>query len=99
MQYAFSMTSRMVTIAVTCAVLLCGLLFLLGVEIGVRFVAPAWSGGDAAARSASPSPEASAQPVAAVSTGPTITPAVAPVPTQSTYTGDVTSLPASSSTN
>ena len=57
MQYAFSMTSRMVTIAVTCAVLLCGLLFLLGVEIGVRFVAPAWSGGDAAARSASPSPE------------------------------------------
>ncbi|AUT73438.1 MULTISPECIES: hypothetical protein [Paraburkholderia] len=36
MQYVFSMTSRMVTIAITCAVLLCVLLFLLGMEIGAR---------------------------------------------------------------
>ncbi|MFX1737481.1 hypothetical protein PXJ20_15105 [Paraburkholderia sp. A1RI_3L] len=36
MQYVFSMTSRMVTIAVSCALLLCLLLFLLGVEIGAR---------------------------------------------------------------
>jgi hypothetical protein len=36
MQYVFSMTSRMVTIAASCAVLLCLLLFLLGVEIGTR---------------------------------------------------------------
>lgn len=36
MQYVFSMTSRMVTIAVGCALLLCLLLFLLGMEIGAR---------------------------------------------------------------
>jgi hypothetical protein len=36
MQYVFSMTSRMVTIAVSCALLLCLLLFLLGMEIGAR---------------------------------------------------------------
>ena len=41
MQYVFSMTSRMVNIAASCALLLCVLLFLLGVEIGARFVAPA----------------------------------------------------------
>jgi hypothetical protein len=40
MQYVFSMTSRMVTIALACALLLCLLLFLLGFEIGARFVAP-----------------------------------------------------------
>ncbi|AQV98975.1 hypothetical protein BJN34_34415 [Cupriavidus necator] len=38
MTYVFSMSSRMVTIAVTCAVLLCALLFLMGVEIGARLV-------------------------------------------------------------
>jgi len=38
-QYVFSMTSRMVTIAATCALLLCVLLFLLGIEIGTRFAA------------------------------------------------------------
>lgn len=36
MQYVFSMTSRMVTIAITSAVVLCILLFLMGVEIGAR---------------------------------------------------------------
>ncbi|HEY3599918.1 MAG TPA: hypothetical protein VGL08_20670 [Paraburkholderia sp.] len=41
MQYVFSMTSRMVTIAASCTLLLCVLLFLLGVEIGARFVGPA----------------------------------------------------------
>jgi hypothetical protein len=40
-QYVFSMTSRMVTIAATCALLLCVLLFVLGVEIGARFSAAA----------------------------------------------------------
>ncbi|MFM0392574.1 hypothetical protein [Paraburkholderia phytofirmans] len=40
-QYVFSMTSRMVTIAAACALLLCVLLFLLGVEIGARFSADA----------------------------------------------------------
>lgn len=38
MTYVFSMSSRMVTIAVTCAVLLCALLFVMGVEIGARLV-------------------------------------------------------------
>ncbi|MDN7178996.1 hypothetical protein M0D69_13420 [Caballeronia sp. SEWSISQ10-4 2] len=41
MPYVFSMTSRMVSIAVSCALLLCVLLFLLGFEIGARFVVPA----------------------------------------------------------
>ncbi|CAB3780641.1 hypothetical protein [Pararobbsia alpina] len=40
MQYVISMTSRMVTIAACCVLLLCVLLFLLGFEIGARFVAP-----------------------------------------------------------
>ncbi|MFL9921726.1 hypothetical protein PQR75_41615 [Paraburkholderia fungorum] len=40
-QYVFSMTSRMVTIAATCALLLCVLLFVLGIEIGARFSAAA----------------------------------------------------------
>jgi hypothetical protein len=40
MQYVISMTSRMVTIAAGCVLLLCVLLFMLGVEIGARFVAP-----------------------------------------------------------
>jgi hypothetical protein len=53
-QYVFSMTSRMVTIAATCALLLCVLLFLLGVEIGTRFAA---------------SPDAATAPAATVSTG------------------------------
>ena len=43
MQYVFSMTSRMVTIAITSAVLLCVLLFLLGVEIGARMNWPSHS--------------------------------------------------------
>jgi hypothetical protein len=41
MPYVFSMTARMATIAASCILLLCVLLFLLGVEIGARYVAPA----------------------------------------------------------
>ena len=37
MQYVISMTSRMVTIAACCVLLLCVLLFVLGIEIGARF--------------------------------------------------------------
>ncbi len=36
MQYTFSMTSRMVTLTVVCVLLLCVLLFLVGVEIGQK---------------------------------------------------------------
>gem|GEM_PF-875719 len=39
MQYVFSMTSRMVTIALGCALLLGVLLFLLGMQIGARLTA------------------------------------------------------------
>lgn len=35
--YVFSMTSRMVTIVAACTLLLCALLFLLGVQIGARY--------------------------------------------------------------
>ena len=41
MPYVFSMTARMATIAACCILLLCVLLFLLGVEIGARYAAPA----------------------------------------------------------
>ena len=36
MQYTFSMTPRTVTLAVVCLVLLCVLLFLVGLEIGQK---------------------------------------------------------------
>lgn len=39
-QFVFTMTSRMVAIAATCAVLLCILLFLLGVQIGKLMIVP-----------------------------------------------------------
>ncbi|WP_295983863.1 hypothetical protein [uncultured Variovorax sp.] len=38
-QYVFTMSSRMVAITVACMVLLCVLLFLMGIEIG-KLVAP-----------------------------------------------------------
>lgn len=38
-QYVFTMSSRMVAITVTCLVLLCALLFLMGIEIG-KLIAP-----------------------------------------------------------
>jgi len=52
-QYVFTMTSRMVAITATCLVLLCALLFVLGMQIGELIVTPP----------AAPSPVASA-PVA-----------------------------------
>lgn len=36
MQYTFSMTPRMLTLTAVCLVLLCVLLFLVGVEIGQK---------------------------------------------------------------
>lgn len=36
MQYTFSMTPRMMTLAAVCLVLLCVLLFLVGMEIGQK---------------------------------------------------------------
>jgi hypothetical protein len=36
MQYTFSMTPRMMTLTVVCLVLLCVLLFLVGMEIGQK---------------------------------------------------------------
>jgi len=41
MQYTLSLTTRMMTIAGLCLLLLCVLLFLLGVEIGKRVSLPA----------------------------------------------------------
>lgn len=52
-QYVFTMSSRMVAITVTCLVLLCALLFLMGVEIG-KLLAPAPVA--AAAATAAPAP-------------------------------------------
>ncbi|MFI5447668.1 hypothetical protein [Polaromonas sp. UC242_47] len=40
MQYTLSLTTRMMTIAGLCLLLLCVLLFLLGVEIGKRVALP-----------------------------------------------------------
>jgi hypothetical protein len=40
MQYTLSLTPRMLTIAGLCVLLLCALLFLLGVEIGQRIAPP-----------------------------------------------------------
>lgn len=68
MQYVFSMTSRMVTIALGCALLLCALLFLLGFEIGARFVGPTSSPVLAAPSVVPASP--SAAPLAALSGAP-----------------------------
>jgi hypothetical protein len=61
MQYTLSLTTRMMTIAGLCLVLLCLLLFLLGVEIGKRVVAPADGVGPAPV--AMPLPAASAVPI------------------------------------
>lgn len=67
MQYVFSMTSRMVTIALGCALLLCVLLFVLGFEIGARFVAP-------------PEPTAMAMQAGPVTTVVSAAPAATPMP-------------------
>jgi predicted lipid-binding transport protein (Tim44 family) len=72
MQYVFSMTSRMVTIALGCALLLCVLLFALGVEIGARFVAPS-------------EPPAMAVQTGSVATLVSAAPAASPAPTPTPF--------------
>ncbi|MEX3637377.1 hypothetical protein [Paraburkholderia sp. BR14320] len=79
MQYVFSMTSRMVTIAVSCALLLCVLLFLLGMEIGARMNRPPAQSAAAVVVSVAPQSGAAAQ--ASLDTGDL---AVAPAPASST---------------
>ncbi|QNK68941.1 hypothetical protein H7F35_04230 [Variovorax sp. PAMC26660] len=69
-QYVFTMSSRMVAITVTCLVLLCALLFLMGIEIG-KLLAPA------------PVPAAAVvapAPLQSPSSSPAPAPAVAPAP-------------------
>lgn len=65
MPYVFSMTTRMATIAACCVLLLCVLLFLLGVEIGARYVAPAQASGTPAASERAPVPASADAPTAA----------------------------------
>lgn len=60
-QYVFTLTSRMVAITATCVVLLCLLLFLLGMQIGKLMATPtiapdAQARPPAAAASAAPAP-------------------------------------------
>ena len=69
MPYVFSMTTRMATIAACCVLLLCVLLFLLGVEIGARYVAPAQAASMPAASETAPAP-VPASPDAAASAVP-----------------------------
>ncbi|MGJ7530151.1 hypothetical protein [Variovorax sp. GB1P17] len=71
-QYVFTMTSRMVAITVTCLVLLCVLLFVMGVEIG-KLLAPV----------APVAPAVAAPAVAPPAPSPS-TPAAAPTPPAST---------------
>lgn len=59
-QYVFTMSSRMVAITAVCLVLLCVLLFLMGIEIG-KLLAPAPA--PAAAAVAAPSPMPSSSPL------------------------------------
>jgi len=67
-QYVFTMSSRMVAITAACLVLLCVLLFLMGIEIG-KLLAPAPVPMPAAAAPAqqpqSPSPSAAPAPAPA----------------------------------
>jgi hypothetical protein len=70
MQYVISMTSRMVTIAACCVLLLCVLLFVLGIEIGARFVAPHDAPATESvnpALSITPAPDTTSDPSAAAS--------------------------------
>lgn len=85
MQYVFTMTSRMVAIAGACAVLLCILLFLLGVEIGKTVAAPSSplpAGLSVPSVPSIPSLPGAAAPAAAPagSVSPAAAPATAPAP-------------------
>ena len=59
-QYVFTMSSRMVAITAVCLVLLCVLLFLMGIEIG-KLLAPTPT--PAAAAVAAPAPMPSSSPL------------------------------------
>ncbi|AVQ84344.1 hypothetical protein A3K87_28950 [Variovorax paradoxus] len=59
-QYVFTMSSRMVAITAVCLVLLCVLLFLMGIEIG-KLLAP--TPAPAAAAVAAPAPMPSSSPL------------------------------------
>jgi hypothetical protein len=72
MQYTLSLTTRMMTLAGLCLLLLCVLLFLLGVEIGKKMSVPAEGAAPAAAVTVAPptpalavASEAPSAPVAA----------------------------------
>jgi hypothetical protein len=56
MQYTLSLTTRMMTIAGLCLLLLCVLLFLLGVEIGKRVSLPVEGAMPVVVMPAAPSP-------------------------------------------
>lgn len=58
-QYVFTMSSRMVAITAVCLVLLCVLLFLMGIEIG-KLLAP--TPAPAAAAVVAPAPQLSSSP-------------------------------------
>jgi len=65
-QYVFTMTSRMVAITAACLVLLCVLLFLMGIEIGKLMAAPAAPAAlQPSSPSMAPAPAASPAPAAA----------------------------------
>ena len=67
MQYTLSLTTRMMTIAGLCLLLLCVLLFLLGVEIGKKMSTPTTGAVSPAAMTAAPpSPLASPTDLPAV---------------------------------
>lgn len=61
-QYVFTMSSRMVAITAVCLVLLCVLLFLMGIEIG-KLLAPTPAPAAAAAAVAAPAPMPSSSPL------------------------------------
>jgi hypothetical protein len=88
MQYVISMTSRMVTIAACCVLLLCVLLFVLGFEIGARFVAPPLA---AAAEPALPTLSITPAPAAAPAPAPE-----SPAGASSPSAGDTDAAPAPS---
>jgi len=63
-QYVFTMSSRMVAITAVCLVLLCVLLFLMGIEIG-KLLAPTPAPAAAAVAVPAPMPSSSPSPAPA----------------------------------
>ncbi|MBN8758446.1 MULTISPECIES: hypothetical protein [Variovorax] len=63
-QYVFTMSSRMVAITAVCLVLLCVLLFLMGIEIG-KLMAPTPAPAAAAVVAPAPQPSSSPSPAPA----------------------------------